>query len=138
MSKRVAAALTAAVWASGCSIGTDGNLADAADTAFLQAVAAKQYQQAYQSAAPELQNAMDAETFQGMLQRVDRKLGPCGPARKTFDMHVNMTLGQYTRTQGYTRTCKNGQLGERLTVIIRGGQAKVAGFYVSSPLLLTD
>ncbi|MFI4933299.1 MAG: hypothetical protein ACHP7N_01660 [Caulobacterales bacterium] len=124
--------------ASGCSAAGDSKQADEANSRFYQQVAAKQYAAVYQDAAPEFQNAMTSATYLGLMQRIDRKLGACGPPVKAFDWHANATTDGFFQSQGYTRTCANGQLGETVTMVVRNGHAKLAGYYARSPLLLTD
>jgi hypothetical protein len=122
----------------GCSMKADNKLSDDATDRFYQELAAKQYAQIYQDAAPEFQAAMPADTFVRMMQRIDHKLGACQPPVKALDWHVNATTSGFFRTQGYIRACANGPLPESVTMVVRGGQAKLAGYFARSTLLLTD
>jgi hypothetical protein len=81
---------------------------------------------------------MSPDLFAGLMQRISRKLGDCQAPSTTFDWHVNATQNGFFRTQGYTRKCANGELGESVTMVVRNGTAKLAGYYARSPLLLTD
>jgi hypothetical protein len=131
-------AITAVALLSGCMAKGDARKADAAEAAFYQQVAAHQYEAIYSAGAPELRNALPPEAFIGMMSRIDRKMGPCQAPTKRMDWRVNATTNGFFRTQGYTRTCANGVLTETVTTVTRDGQAKIAGYYASNPLLLTD
>jgi hypothetical protein len=127
-----------AALAGGCSVAADTKLADRAESQFYDQVAAKQYLAIYQAAAPEFRSAMPQDTFIGMMNRIDRKMGACRPPVKLQDWHFNASPGGDLQTQGYSRACANGALNEHVTVVIRGGQAQIAGYYAANPLLVTD
>lgn len=133
----VAAGLVA-LGCSACSLQADSKLADDATTTFFKQLAAGQFDQVYAGAAPEMQNAMAQVTFVGMMQRIHRRMGDCAPASKAGAWHVSETPSGFFRTQDYQQKCANGVLNESVTMAVRSGAAKLAGYYASSPLLLTD
>ena len=121
-----------------CVNKADTKASDAAIAGFYRHVAAKDYGGAWDEAAPQFQAATARDLFIGMMQRIDRKLGACQPPAKQFDFHINVDSGGTTITQGYQRTCANGALAEKVTVLVAGGHAKIVGYDANSPLLLTD
>jgi hypothetical protein len=138
MSAKRALGIGALILLSGCMAKGDARKADAAEAAFYQQVAAHQYEAIYNAGAPELRNALPPEAFIGMMSRIDRKLGVCQAPAKRMDWRVNATTNGFFRTQGYTRTCANGVLTETVTTVTRDGETRIAGYYASNPLLLTD
>jgi hypothetical protein len=123
---------------SGCLNSADSKQVDAAFVRLFSEIQAKQYDVIYDEAAPELQTSMPKDTFVAMLQRVDRKLGACPAPTTPTNWRVNATTGGYFAARSYALTCANGQMTESLTLVLRNGQAKLAGYNASSPLLLTD
>jgi len=138
MTWRIGAAVALVLMTSACLNKMDTKKTDDAMNAFFAQVRAKQYDAIYSAAAPELQATTTHDVFIGFMQRIDRKLGDCQPPLKQMNWHVNATSSGYFSTQGYTSACANGSLQQTLTVVLRGGEAKVAGYQASSPLLLTD
>lgn len=138
MNRTFALLVPAALVLGGCLNKTDTKAADEATTRFHQQVAARQYEAIYDAAAPDLRGATSRDIFIGYMTRIDRKLGACQPAKPRMDWHINVTSAGAFRTQGYSRVCANGPLQEQVTLVIRGGVAKLAGYSVNSQLLLTD
>jgi hypothetical protein len=130
--------VTIALLAAGCVPQVDTKAGDQVAADFYRQIAAKQYETAYQGAAPELRNGATLELFIGMMQRIDRKLGACGPATKRAAWRVNVTTSGTMRDQGYSRACANGKLDETITTITRGGKTVLAGYHANSPVLATD
>ena len=129
VAKRLAWSLPALLLA-GCLNSTDTKKADDATATFYQEVAAKQYQAIYDGAATDLKNSISSDAFVAMMQRIDQNMGACGPPVKRLDIHTNIN-GQGTfRDQGYTRKCANGELQETVTIVIRNGEAKLAGYHI--------
>ena len=123
---------------SGCLNGADSKQVDAAFARLFSEIQAKQYDVIYAEAAPELQTSMPKDTFVAMMQRGDRKLGACPSPTTPTTWRVNATTNGYFSARAYTVACANGQMTESLTMVLRNGQAKLAGYGASSPLLLTD
>ena len=133
MAHRRALWIGLALLASGCLGKADANKADEATARFYQQVADKQYQAIYDQAAPELRIASSADAFIGMMQRIDGALGACQPPVKRFYVRTNASPGVFFREQGYKRACANGELQESVTIVLRNGEAKLAGYNVQSP-----
>jgi len=138
MARTILAVIALALLIAGCVNQADSKKITDAQYAFFAQVQAKQYPAIYDQAAPEFQAAMARDTFIGFMQRIDRKLGDCKAPVKQMNWHVNATQSGYFSTQGYTSACANGPLQQTLTIVLRGGEAKVVGYQASSPLLLTD
>src|SRR5579871_94533 len=113
----------------GCMKAADTKKADDATAQFYQEVAAKQYQAIYDGAATDLRNTISSQDFVAMMQRIDANMGACGPPKKRLDIHINMNGQGVFRTQGYTRDCAHGPLNERVTIVLRGGAAQLAGYH---------
>jgi hypothetical protein len=117
----------------GCINSTDSKKADDATAQFYQEVAAKSYQAIYDGAATDLKNSISSDGFVALMQRIDHNMGACGPPAKRFDIHINITQQGTFRDQGYTRKCANGELAETVTIVIRNGEAKLAGYHLANP-----
>jgi hypothetical protein len=126
-----------ALLTSGCLGQADAKKADDATARFYQQVAAKQYQAIYDAAAPDLKNVSSAEDFIALMQRIDRNMGPCKAPVKRMDWHTNATQNGFFRDQGYSRACANGQISETVTIVVRNGEARLAG-YQTGPLPATE
>jgi len=113
----------------GCMNAADTKKADDATDAFYRQVAAKQYQAIYDGASTDLRAAIPSDTFVGMMQQIDQVMGACGAPKKRASLNVSINNGVTTRSQGYTRTCTGGELNERVTIVIRNGEAKLAGYH---------
>jgi hypothetical protein len=122
----------------GCASQADNRKIAAAQEAFFAAVQAKQYATIYDNASPEFQAAASRDIFIGFMQRIDRKLGECKAPTKQMNWNANLNPNGYFVAQGYASACANGQLDQSLTIVLRGGEAKVEGYTATSPLLLTD
>jgi outer membrane murein-binding lipoprotein Lpp len=122
----------------GCLNQADSAKMDAAETQFFAQAKAKQYEAIYDAAAPEFKAATTADTFVGMMQRIDRKLGDCQSPVKQLNWRANATTEGYFMTQGYASTCANGKLDQTLSLVMRNGVVQVEGYDAKSPLLLTD
>ena len=70
-------------------------------------------------------------------RRDDCKAPRQAPVTQT-QWRTNATPQGVFQEQGYSRTCANGVLEESVTMVVRNGEAKLAGYQASSPLLLTD
>jgi len=123
---------------SACLNSGDSKDVDAASAQIFARIEAKQYDAIYDAAAPELQASMPKPTFVAMMQRIDRKLGACPKPSSPIGWRVNATTGGYFSTRNYKTTCANGELTQSVTIVLRNGQAKLAGYFAGSPLLLTD
>jgi hypothetical protein len=130
--KRLVWALPALLLA-GCLNSADTKMADQATQVFYQEVAAKQYAAIYDSAAVDLKNSISSDGFVAMMQRIDQNMGACGSPVKRFDIHTKINSQGTFRDQGYTRKCANGDLEETVTIVIRGGEAKLAGYHTGAP-----
>jgi hypothetical protein len=138
MRRGLSVGLLAVLLLGGCLNQADTTKMDDATNQFFAHARSKDFGPMYDAAAPELQSSMTRDTFIGMMQRVDRKMGACQPPVKSMNFRVNASTSGYFAEQGYTEACANGQLQVSLTTVLRDGQAKVAGFNFNSPLLLTD
>ncbi|HXQ09743.1 MAG TPA: hypothetical protein VN805_01965 [Caulobacteraceae bacterium] len=117
----------------GCINSADAKKADDATAQFYQQVAAKSYRAIYDGAATDLRNSISSDDFVALMQRIDQNMGACGPPVKRFDIHINITQQGTFRDQGYTRKCANGDLAETVTIVIRNGEAKLAGYHLGNP-----
>jgi hypothetical protein len=122
----------------GCLNGADSKKVDDATSRVFAQIQSKQFDVIYDEAAPEFQNSMSKDVFIGLMTRVGRKLGACPTPKQPIAWHVNTTTNGYFSTRNYVAACANGQLTQSVTIVLRNGQAKLAGYYVGSPLLLTD
>jgi hypothetical protein len=123
---------------SGCLNGADSKVVDDAVNRVFSEIQAKQYDVVYDEASPEFQGSMPKAIFIGLMRRVDRKLGACPKPITPTTWRVNATTSGYFSARTYTTACANGQLTQSVTIVLRNGQAKLAGYYVGSQLLLTD
>jgi len=133
MARKHALWIALALLTSGCLGQADTKKADDATARFYQLLAAKQYQTIYDEAAVDLKNTTSAADFIAVMQRIDANMGPCQAPVKRLDIHTNATPTGFFRDQGYTRTCANGQLTETVTIAVRNGVAKVAGYRFAGP-----
>jgi hypothetical protein len=122
-----------AVLTSGCLGSADTKKADDATTQFYQQMAAKQYQAIYDASAPELKNTTSLADFIAVMQRIDDNMGACQPPVKRLDFHTKANPDGFLRDQGYTQTCANGKLNETVTIVLRNGVAKLAGYQFATP-----
>ena len=122
-----------ALLTSGCLGQADAKKADDATARFYQLVAAKQYQTVYDEAAVDLKNSTSAADFIAVMQRIDTNMGACQAPVKRLDIHTNATSAGFFRDQGYSRACANGTLNETVTIVVRDGVAKVAGYRFAGP-----
>jgi hypothetical protein len=119
----------------GCLNSADTAKVDAAENQFFTQWQAKQYGPIYDGAAPELTGATSKDAFIAMMQAVDDRMGACQPPVKAADYHFNSDEKGYLATQGWSSTCANGKLDESVTIILRNGDAKLAGINFKSPAL---
>ncbi|HEX3916933.1 MAG TPA: hypothetical protein VHW60_06305 [Caulobacteraceae bacterium] len=119
----------------GCLNSADTAKVDAAEAQFFTQWQAKQYGPIYDGAAPELTGAVTKDAFVAMLQAVDERMGACQAPVKAADYHFNSDDKGYLATQGWSSTCANGKLDESVTIILRNGDAKLAGINFKSPAL---
>jgi len=122
-----------ALLTSGCLGQADAKKADDATARFYQLLAAKQYQTMYDEAAPDLKTSASAADFAALMQRIDTAMGPCKAPVKQFNFHSNITQNGAFRDQGYSRACANGQIVETVTIVVRNGEAKLAGYHTGPP-----
>jgi hypothetical protein len=122
----------------GCLSQADSQKLAAAQTQFFAEWQARQYEAIYDGAAPELTGATTKAAFVALMQRLDAKMGACQPPVKQLDYHFNADSKGAFASQGWASACANGKLDETLTVVIRDGQAKLAGLNFTSPVLQGD
>jgi hypothetical protein len=133
MARRHALWIGLALLTSGCLGQADAKKADDATARFYQQLAAKQYQAIYDEAAPDLKTAASLDDFTALMQRVDQAMGACKAPVKRLDFHTNATPAGFFREQGYSRACANGPLTETVTIVVRNGQARLAGYRFAGP-----
>ncbi len=122
---------------SGCSSQKDFQQAERATDEFHMQFAKGSYGEIYDSSDKPIKTSATREQMIGMLQRINRKLGPCGdPNRQGFNVNYN-TGGTFV-TMVYTRKCANGQLEENFVWRIQGGKPILYGYHFNSPVLATD
>ncbi|HEY3888758.1 MAG TPA: hypothetical protein VGL73_09290 [Caulobacteraceae bacterium] len=138
MNRKLALGIGLALLTSGCLGSADTKKADDATTQFYQQMAAKQYQAIYDGAAPELKNSTSAADFIALMQRIDDNMGACQPPVKRLDIHTKANPDGFLRDQGYTQTCANGKLNETVTIVLRNGAAKLAGYRFATPPASSD
>jgi hypothetical protein len=132
MNRKHVLCIALAVLTSGCLGSADTKKADDATTQFYQQMAAKQYQAIYDASAPELKNTTSLADFIAVMQRIDDNMGACQPPVKRLDFHTKANPDGFLRDQGYTQTCANGKLDETVTIVLRNGVAKLAGYQFKS------
>ena len=71
------AALAALTLVVGCASKADNTKIDAATNQLFAQLANHQYAEIYETAAPEMTNAMAEPIFVGFMQRIDRRMGVC-------------------------------------------------------------
>jgi hypothetical protein len=128
MKRKLTLCMGLALLTSGCLGSADTKKADDATTQFYQQMAAKQYQAIYDGSAPELKNSVTAADFVATMQHIDDAAGACQPPVKRLDIHTKANPDGFLRSQGYTQTCANGKLTETVTIVLRNGVAKLAGY----------
>ena len=121
-----------ALLTTGCLGSADSQKADAATARFYQLVAAKQYEQIYTEASPDLKSTTSLADFITTMQNIDNVMGACQAPVKRLDIHTNSTANGFFRDQGYTRSCANGPLTETVTIVVRNGVAQLSGYKFSS------
>ena len=117
----------------GCLNKADTKKVDDAQARFWSEMAAKAYGQIWDEAAPDLKASASRDDLIAFMQRLDAAYGDCKPATKAFNIHVNANSNGYFTTQGYASQCAKGRLETQLTTVLRGGEAKVAGFHLAGP-----
>jgi hypothetical protein len=135
MSGKRTAWVALALLTSGCLGQADSKKADDATARFYQELAARRYQAIYDEAAPDLRNTTSAADFIDFMQRIDAAMGACQPPVKRFDWHTNATTSGFFLNQGYNRTCAKGAIVENVTIVVRDGAAKLAGYQMESHTL---
>jgi len=121
----------------GCSSQEDFQKAERATDEFHMQFAKASYGEIYDASDSAVKTNATREQMIGMLQRINRKLGPCGdPQRQSFNVNYN-TSGRFV-TMVYTRKCANGQLAENFVWRIQDGKPILYGYHVKSPALATD
>ncbi len=138
MARRHALWIGLALLTSGCLGSADTKKADDATALFFQQMAAKQYQAIYDNAAPELRMATSLTDFMALMQRIDDNMGACQPPVKRLDIHTKANPDGFLREQGYTQTCAHGKLNETVTIVLRNGVAKLAGYRFATPPASSD
>ncbi len=128
---RFAVAALAFAALAGCLNSADQKKVDAVTQTFFSELRAKQYDAIYAAAAPELTSSITKENFEAYLANVDAAMGACQPPTKAPSISFNTTNGVYLQTQGWNAACANGVLYMKVTVVLRGGVAKLAGFQTS-------
>jgi hypothetical protein len=121
----------------GCSSQENFQKAERATDEFHMQFAKASYGEIYDASDSAVKTNATREQMIGMLQRINRKLGPCGdPQRQSFNVNYN-TSGRFV-TMVYTRKCANGQLAENFVWRIQDGKPILYGYHVKSPALATD
>jgi hypothetical protein len=138
MNRKLGLCIGLALLTSGCLGSADTKKADDATTLFYQQMAAKQYQAIYDGSAPELKNTTSQADFIAVMQRIDDNMGACQPPVKRLDIHTKANPDGFLRSQGYTQTCANGKLNETVTIVLRNGVAKLAGYRFANPSESSD
>lgn len=138
MTRRAASIGLLLVSLGGCLDQADSAKLAAAQTRFFAQWQARQYGAIYDGAAPDLTGTMTRDAFIAMMQTVDAKMGACQPPVKQFDYHFVANDKGAFASQGWSSTCASGKLDETLTIVLRDGVAKVAGFNFKNPVLQGD
>lgn len=134
---RILLPLLAALAFSGCSTQKNFQEAERATDEFHLQMAKGNYGGIYDATGAPFKATTSRELLIGMLQRINRKLGPCGdPNRQGFNVNYN-TGGTFVM-MSYTRKCANGPLEESFTWRIEGDKAVLYGYHANSPVLATD
>lgn len=121
----------------GCSTQKDFQEAERATDDFHLQAAKGNYAGIYDASSATFKAAASRDMLTGMMQRINRKLGPCAaPERQGFNVNYN-TGGTFV-VLNYTRKCANGPLEENFTWRVENGKAVLYGYHANSPLLATD
>jgi hypothetical protein len=121
----------------GCSGQQDFQKAERATDEFHMQFAKGNYGEIYDASDSAIKTSATREQMIGMLQRINRKLGPCGdPNRQGFNVNYH-TSGRFV-TMPYTRKCANGQLTENFIWRIQDGKPILYSYRFNSSVLATD
>ena len=129
--------LVVLMFVSGCSPKADFSSAKDACVLFHRRVDRSDYGSVYDAAAGGFRTNQNRELFVGFLRRVARKLGKCDDATISLSGFRAPFSSTFVMTAA-TRTCANGQLQEQFVWQMVRGEARLARYNASSPLLLTD
>jgi len=120
-----------------CSLRHDFSAALAAVDGFHERLGAGHVDQIFADASPEFQKSMNAEASDAMFGRIRRKLGRPRASHATALQQNNTPAGTFIVAQ-YQTQFDSGVAQETFTWRILDGRPRLAGYTVSSPLLLRD
>lgn len=129
------AAVGAALFLVGCTTGRDE--AKQGVTEFRARVAQRAFSEVYATADPELRKAVTEDKFVEFLTALEDKLGPWQSAADPGWNVMRMTSGHFVKLSYQSQFAK-GRAAEEFTWQIRNGQAVLVGYYVNSPLLVSQ
>lgn len=95
------------------------------------------FEEIFAESDPAWSQAMDLATTRGFFSRIQRKMGSCqysSPSISAINVSTNGTLV----SMADQATCTNGTMGESFTWRIEEGRARLLGYHVNSPLLMSD
>ena len=119
----------------GCSGSASVSLAEEQIPRFHQSLDAAKFQEIYAAASEELKKASSEKDFVALLEAVHRKLGAAKSSEKQ-----NWNVGVYTSGTSVSLTYKTvyteGDATEKFVYRIKGDQALLLGYHISSNALI--
>lgn len=129
----VAAAMLAA-----CGVQESYKSSGAEVEQFRAAMSAGQYEQIWNSAAPELRKKGDKARFTGLLEAVGRKLGKVVEAKQT-GWYANNTNGTSTIEVNFDTTFERGSGKEKITFLwVSDDSLKLSDYAIDSPDMMIN
>ena len=119
----------------GCSMGRDEAKQGVAE--FRARVSQHAFSDVYQTADPAFQRAVAEDKFVQFMTALDRKLGPWQSAADP-GWNVTRTTGGHFVKLMYQSQFAKGAAAEEFTWQIQNGRPSLVGYYVNSPLLVSE
>lgn len=120
----------------GCSLGRDEARQGVAE--FRARVSQHAFGDVYATAGPGLRDAISEEKFLEFMDALDRKLGPWESAASEPAWNVMRTTNGHFVRLTYESRFARGIAAEQFLWQIQNGRASLSGYYVNSPLLVTN
>lgn len=134
--KKRAFVLAGALIASGCSFGKDTSAAEQRVTAFHRQMDAGQYAAIYDASAADMKTSISRDDFIKFLGGLHGKLGAFRSG-KTTSWNDNANTGGHYVSLGRAAQFEKGSGTEDFVFRMNGSKADLAGYHVSSNLLVT-
>jgi len=125
--------LAATLAVTGCSMGQDMSVTDAAVADFHAKLNGGQFKAITDASGPEIKN--DAAGFTGLVEAIHRKLGTFKSAtRQGFNDNINN--GDHLFTAAYASVYSSGPATENFVYRLNSGKPVLIGYHVQSAALL--